>query len=420
MIYRCIKPYLLFLIIFQCSGCATKGLITDRFDTSFYHIPSLLPESPIDRNPTFIVYGDTQPAWRIYHKFLQPDNWWTPRMFIFPFYELCWLRNGVRGIVNRLRLMPDYGRKTRVMMRDAVYAAVKDKGYDFILNTGDNMGQDGRRPAQWAIFLRENMQEHPLLREIPYVPTPGNHERAYDQVYGRHNYTAVFDYPHFFVLEFPDAALFIVDSNVIIDYRDDLSDAHQDSLFREWFISENPAKPGWLERELKRCVKPFKIVSIHHSPLTFGYHWKDWYKKKFGPNTNRKRKRLVQLFQGQGVQVVFSGHDHIYQHNVLQTAVPDSSTDNQIHFIVSSGGGVPLRSQLSEGSKNLLCQRYLTEGFNVQPIMIAEVFHYCVVNVNPDTMRIQTYAVDIDRSNEDKLVEEITVPKPQNYTVKEL
>ena len=102
------------------SGCANKGLLTERYEPGFYRIPRLLPDGPMDENPTFVVYGDTQVAWRVYDKFIKKENWWTWEMLIFPFYETVWLGNGVVGGVNYARRMPDYGKKTREMMRDAV------------------------------------------------------------------------------------------------------------------------------------------------------------------------------------------------------------------------------------------------------------------------------------------------------------
>ncbi len=400
------KHYRLFLmvvIVMQINGCVTKGLITDRFDKSFYQV-NLLEPTTFNQNPTFIVYGDSQPAWSVYQKFIQRDNWWTPKMFLFPFAELYWLSNGAIGTFNILRKMPDYGRETRLMMRDIAYEIAKDDRADFILNTGDNMGQDGRRPDNWEIFLRENMHEHPLLREVPYIPTPGNHERVFDQAYGQANYDAVFNYPFFNVLEFPDVALFVVNSSMIIDFRNDLTDNQQDSLFKQWFISDDPDHPAWLEQELQRSTKPFKIISMHHTPFSYGHHWKDWYKPSFGPDIRDKRNKLIQLYQQNGVQLVFSGHDHIYQHTVLS-----DTAANDIHFVVSSSGGVPPRSQLSQKKRDDIQQLYLNDGYNVDPIMNERVYHYCLVTVDSDTMRVETYKVDETRMNRDKLIEEIVV-----------
>ena len=395
------------------SGCANKGLLTERYEPDFYRIPRLLPDGPMDENPTFVVYGDTQVAWRVYDKFIKKENWWTWEMLIFPFYETVWLGNGVVGGVNYARRMPDYGKKTREMMRDAVYGEAKRSRADFILHTGDLVASDGRRPDHWAVFLRENKHDHPLLNEVPYVPTVGNHDRVSDRMYGRPNYEAVFEYPPFYVLEFPDMALFVVDSNLIMDWRQEIEDDMQDALFEEWFVSGDPGRPAWLERALASCDKPFKVVSMHHSPFSFGYHWTSWIKPSYGRGNPRKRRRLLRVLREQGVQVVFSGHDHIYQHNVLRNSTDDSLGVEEIHFVVSSSGGVPLRDRKSDEEMEQIRRYYLEEGFEVEPLMQEKVFHYCLVEVDSSEMRIRTFEVARDGDARPGLLEEIVVTKAE-------
>lgn len=403
-----------FLFVFALvafgSGCARKGHLTERYEPNFYRIPRLLPEGPMTRNPTFIVYGDTQAAWRLSNKFTMRENWWTWKMLIFPFYEIYWLGNGVVGAINFARQMPDYGRGARVMMRDAVYAESNRSSVDFILHTGDLLGLDGRRPDHWAIFLRENKHQHPLLNEVPYLPTLGNHERANDPMYGRPNYEAVFEYPSFYRVEFPDVALFVVDSNLIIDQKQGIEDDRQDDLFNEWFLSGDPNHPAWLERELARCDKPFKVISMHHSPLSFGYHWRDWVNPAYGRNISQKRRQLLRLLQSHGVQVIFSGHDHIYQHNVLRNTIQSPLGVEEIHGIVSSGGGVPIRRPRSAEEVEEIRQYYIEESLEIEPSDQKKAHHYCLVHVDASQMRIQTF--EVTRNNEPRLWEEIIIPKP--------
>jgi len=74
-------------------------------------------------------------------------------MWLFPFYPLYLLGNGIVGGVNWLRHVPDYGRKERFHVRDAVLGAYKETQAAFVLNVGDLVASDGRRPAHWAMFL---------------------------------------------------------------------------------------------------------------------------------------------------------------------------------------------------------------------------------------------------------------------------
>ncbi len=399
---------LVFFAIFSFSGCATKGLVTEEYDADFYRVPKLLPDI-LDEDPAFIVYGDTQADWRISQKFLRKENWLTWKMAIFPFYELCWLGNGAVGIFNRLRCVPDYGSDSRRMMRDAILKEWKTSPIDFILNTGDICAYDGSRPQHWALFLRENRQERSLLDEVPYLPTAGNHDRVNNLKYGRQNYQAVFDYPLFYYVESPNMGLFVVDSNVMIDWKGEIEDDEQDRLFAEWFVSGDPDCPGWLEDELKSCDKPFKVVSMHHCPVSFGHHWTDWISDSNGRNLSEKRKALLDLFAETGVQVVFSGHDHIYQRNVLESG---DRPEGDIHFIVSSGGGVPLRDLTSIKEMGIIGEFYSNEGIEVMSESHFKAFHYCIVQVDSAEMQIRTYTVPQSSPEEPALLDEVVIPNP--------
>ena len=81
-------------------------------------------------------------------------------MFIFPFYQLYLVGNGIVGGINYLRHEPDYGHRERRFVRDIVYAEAKRANVGFILNAGDITANDGRRPSHWATFLRENRVEN--------------------------------------------------------------------------------------------------------------------------------------------------------------------------------------------------------------------------------------------------------------------
>lgn len=404
----------LFLAIIFCAavfliGCATKGLISQKYSSDFYRIGNSLPENIHNENPTFIVYGDNQACFRVVESFAKPRNWLTWKMLLFPFYELYWLGNGVVGGVNALRMAPDCGHRTRAMMRDAIYEEAKRSNVDFILSVGDMVAHDGRRPDHWARFLTENRIDHPLLNDIPYLPTIGNHERANDTTYGWRNYQAVFDFPRFYVQEFADAALFVTDAHFIVDLYQDIDDDEQDDLFEKWFVSSAHEKPAWLENELASCNKAFKIVAIHIPPVTVGKHFSDWSNPAFGRNNEDKRDKLLRLLQQQGVQVVFSGHDHIYQHNVLTWQEKGNATTREMHFIISSGGGVALRELPKPAAVSRLQQRYIERGWQVHSVMLEKVFHYCLVHIDSNLLSVETIEVGGRHGEIQRTLEEIVI-----------
>ena len=394
-------------IIILINGCASTGLLRDTYDPEFYQMPSLMPENKLDHNPEFIVYGDSQPAWRLQVKFATAGIWTSKKMWFFPFYQLYAFGQGIYGLGNFILNRPDYGSDTREMMRDVVYSACKKNNYDFILNTGDIMGQDGRVPEHWKYLLDDYNLEHPILKEIPYLPTVGNHERKHDKKYGSQNYEAVWDYPSFYTVEFPDAELFVIDSNIMIDFRNDLKNAEQDSLYRVWLFSGNPNKPAWLETELVDCNKKFKIVSMHQCPFSYNWHWKDWYKRRYGPDLLTKKAELVNLFKENGVQVVFSGHDHIYQRNVLHYEKNENFPRDNIQFLVSSGAGTTIRPANSFRKREKLRNMYSEDGYNVTHDSHVSAYHYTVVSIDPNKMAIRTFGIPIDNPEEEYLIDEV-------------
>jgi hypothetical protein len=353
-----------------------------------------MPEGRYENNPTFIVYGDNQAGWLGLEKFIRQKNWATWKMAIIPFYQLYLLGNGIVGGINFILQVPDYGEHERMLVRDAIYAEAKHSGADFILSVGDITAHDGRRPSHWKLFLEENREESPLLDEIPYLPTAGNHDRVNDEDFGLPNYQSIFDYPRFYVLDFPDVSLFVTDSNFILDQKGEIDDDLQDELFRQFFISdENSTQPAWLERELSARKNVFKIVSFHHPLLSVAHHASDWTNPSYGRKLAEKRHRLIDLFKKQNVHVVFSGHDHLYQHVVMHYNDRDAGENSMTHFIVSSGGGAPIRNRKGEEREAEQVESYRKEGIDCSLVRVAEKHHYCLVTVLPNSLTVQAHEV---------------------------
>jgi hypothetical protein len=385
-------------------------LISDNYPENFYRVPSLLADEPLRKNPTFLVYSDNQAGWRVNEKFLWKRNWATWKMLLFPFYELYWLGNGLVGGINWYRHMPDYAGSEQRMVRDAVYRAATSNKVDFILNTGDICAHDGRRPEHWVRFLNMYKVEHPLLNEIPFLPVIGNHEKANDTTYGIKNYQAIFQYSRFYVIDFPDGALIVVDSNFILDQDGYIDDDLQDELFREWFVSEpDDDKPSWLERQLSSRDVTFKIVAMHQPPISFGKHHKDWHQKSHGSDLLNKRRKLIGLFEKYGVRLVFSGHDHYYQHNVLFPEISAKSAGNEIHFIVGGGGGTPLMPLADSLTLNSYSQEFEKQGLNVRQQIQLQEYHYSLVTISDDTLSVNVFEAAGDPSEPDLLLDEFQI-----------
>ena len=395
------------IIITLTFNCAPVGLISDHYPESFYKVNRKIQDDKIVNNNTFIVYSDNQAGWRVRDVFLKKANWTKWQMAIFPFYELYLVGNGVVGTVNYFRHTPDYGLRERAMVRDAIYDQAKILNAAFILNLGDIAAHDGRRYSHWASFLKENKVDCPLLDEIPYLPVIGNHENANNITYGFANYQAIFDYPRFYVVEFTDAVIIVIDSNYLIDQYDYLDNDYQDELFEQWFIDPKGKKPAWLERQLMTYKdKSFKIVAMHHPLISLSEHHGDWLNKSYGNNLLTRRRQLIELFKKYGVQVVFSGHDHLYQHNVLKYG-----TGEQMHFLVGGGGGGHLRNLSNDEQLLKRRQDFEAEGLAVTQIIQRKSYHYYAVEIYENFMTIQSTEVANDPQSPLSPIETIVIDK---------
>ena len=431
MIYAVHKKFMqrililfVFLVFFTCGvGCERKGLVSKKYSRDFYHVPKLLPDGPMDKNPQFIIYGDSRPGWRLNEKFLYKRNWLTWKMVILPFYECYWMGNGVVGGINRLRHAPDYGIQESRMVRDAIYQEAKRSNVDFIFHGGD-MATDGRRPSHWGTFLKQNkgdiatdgrrpshwgflMQnkiEQPLLLDFPVLPVMGNHEKGNDPIYGLPNFQAIFEYPQFYVLDSPDAAIFVVDSDFILDHYGLIDDDEQDALFRKWFVADDGS--AWLERELEARNQTFKIVVMHHPPVSFAKHYKDWSQPSVGRDLKKKRKRLISMLHEQGVQLLLCSHDHLYEHNTVQLA---SHNGTVIDVIITGGGGAPIRATSDEATVDTYRQSYAEEGLDVVLKKQESIYHYCLVDIASDKITIRIMEVTGDPKESQRLVDEIEI-----------
>lgn len=94
----------------------------------------------------------------------------------------------------------------------------------------------------------------------------------------------------------------------------------------------------WLESSLRASRAKWKIAVFHHPIYSSG--------KKHGSSMGL-RKQLEPLFTRYGVNVVFSGHDHIYERTKPQQGIE--------YFVTGAGGktrrgGVDMRSSIREVS----------------------------------------------------------------------
>jgi len=391
------------------SSCAKKGLLAEEYPASLYEGVARYPIRSYDRDPRFLAYGDTQSGWRVRVKFLRRERWLTKKAFIFPFYYLYNVGEAMVGTVNYMRHVPDYGGVERREVRDAVYAEAMKTRPDFLLHLGDMCMNDGRRPSHWATYLEESKQDVPLLSTLPVVPVIGNHEHANDEALGMVNYETVFpETPRFYVVDFPDLALFVVDSNFILDQYGNLGAEEQEALWKHWIVAPPGEQPAWLQRELASHTQRFKIVAMHHPPVSMGRHFGDWSRTDWGTSLRAKRRQFIDLLMDNGVQLVLSGHEHIYQHTTVRRIRDGAAGEQVLHVIVTSGGGAPVRPLLSEDQIRDCERLFREDGLAVELIRNERINHYSVIDVSADSLTVQTVAVGA-RAAQRPILEDVVI-----------
>jgi predicted phosphodiesterase len=391
-------------------GCARPALVTETFPAEFHEIPPALETGQYPDNPRMIVIGDTRPGWRLEERFTRREAWATWWQLAIPFYQLYWIGNGIVGGINGLRWMPDYGDDDARRVRDDAYTRAGDIDADFFVHLGD-IATDGRRAVLWRNFLTIYKEESRVLSEYPLLAIAGNHERATDPTYGGPNYEAVFGRSSFYTVSCPDVDLFFIDSDFIVDQYGFIADAKQDSLFDSWFVAPDGAEPAWLQRELAASEKTFRVVFMHHPPLSFAKHNRNWTDPNNGNRLREKRRRLLKLFHQYGVQLVVTGHQHMYEHNVL-TSIGGEAVE-PLHVIITGGGGSPLHRASTASGRDEYRMGYRNEGLEVACKVQESVYNYCVLEVDDERLTITAYEVTKDPEETGRQIERVTIERTE-------
>ena len=108
------------------------------------------------------------------------------------------------------------------------------------------------------------------------------------------------------------------------------------------------------------------------------------------------------------VQLVLTGHEHHYEHNVLHY---ENNGELEMHFIVGGGGGVPLRNIPDQAVIDRFLNEYSNNGYEVEQKIIKKIFNYSLVEVGTERLIIKTYEIPVTGEKDVILVEEIVISK---------
>jgi hypothetical protein len=251
----------------------------------------------------------------------------------------------------------------QVMLREFQKRAASDSPVRFVVTNGDNIyegifgGDSGAEDRDWRTKFFEPYEE--LLRQIPFYPTLGNHDRgasvgqpdAQVATYLDNFFLPIDDRLPYYTFSFGGLAdFFALDSTVLSPLPP-----------FEHSLAPEGGQFHWLETALSRSSNPWKIAYFHHAPFNAGPGHGDM----LAPFTH-----VIDLFRTHGVQVVFSGHEHNFQF-----AGRNSATGNTLYVVSGAGGQVRTASVYSDMA-----------AANI--VGVAAQHHFLLVEIEGRTMRI--------------------------------
>lgn len=214
----------------------------------------------------------------------------------------------------------------------------------FVVNSGD-LVSDGKKVSDWEIFMNVNRE---LMRNTPYLPVLGNHERNGEMFF---NLFRGSEEERYKAVKIGDVLLLMLDSEG--------SSAMPDPDARQKYFDGQKA---WVEKTLNDNAKVGFVFPYFHKPMMSVM-------SKRQTEANRQNELWGDIFERHGVQVVLQGHDHHYHHAIR----------GGTHYVTSGGGGAPL---------------YEIDALQPETVKAVRIEHYVVVDIGKDVAKIT--ATDIE------------------------
>ncbi len=223
------------------------------------------------------------------------------------------------------------------------------------LHVGDISQDDGSLDRMEAHYFSLYAS---LMSRIPFFPTLGNHDYGTD-----------LGAPYLAVHVLPAAETPAPDAGRY--YSFDWGDVHFVSLDSNLLIHSGMSGRmlDWLERDLRRTRRFWKIAFFHHPPYPTSHHRED-------DLCAEVRTRVLPLLERYGVQLVFSGHEHNYQRSKPLRDHRPVEPGAGLVSIITGGGGADLHPvgeapQLAFGESVHHYLRVRVEGWRIEITAVA-------------------------------------------------
>ncbi len=244
----------------------------------------------------------------------------------------------------RFWVIGDFGKANsrQVRVRNWFQTYVKDNKVDAWLWLGDNAYQDGKDVEYQEKVFGRTYGYDSILRFLPSYPIPGNHDyNSVNQSKPAEKHTG----PYYNNVEvFRNAEMGGIPSKTEAYYSYDFGNVHFMALNSELYTYSifwdlgSPYKT-WIENDIKSTDKKFIVAYIHQPPYSKGSHDTDDFYQIFMQNT---REKIVPILEKYGVDVVLSGHSHVYERSYLINGhYARSSYFNKEKVVVDSTDGNP-------------------------------------------------------------------------------
>ncbi|MDF1881093.1 metallophosphoesterase family protein [Sulfurimonas sp. MAG313] len=253
----------------------------------------------------------TKYTYQVKSKSLEIDN--TSRYFS--------TLNPNKNLQQHIWVLGDSGKATVAQgeVRDSMLRYLGDRSLDTWLMLGDNAYRSGtQKDFTKGLF---NPYEHVLKTQVLW-PVIGNHDAR------RWAFYDIFEFPtqgesggeasgneSFYSFENGNVHFVMLDSETVS--RDKDGDMAQ-----------------WLERDLSKNTQTWTIVAFHHPPYTKGSHDSDSYYDSRGRMVTM-RENIVPILEKYDVDLVLSGHSHVYERSLLSHKHYDysQSFDKTLHVV---------------------------------------------------------------------------------------
>jgi predicted phosphodiesterase len=167
------------------------------------------------------------------------------------------------------------GEKPQYEVAEQMIVARQKFPFEFVVALGDNL-YGGSAPSDYESKFE---QPYKLLLDagVNFYAVLGNHDSPNERFYKPFNMNG----QKYYTYKKGNVRFFALDSNYM-----------------------NPQQLSWLETELQNSGSDWKICYFHHPLYSSG---------AFHGSSTELRLLLEPLFIKYGVQVVFAGHDHVYE-----------------------------------------------------------------------------------------------------------